>query len=60
MALLLLQCRLEVQEFFQRQKGTLGLRSTADLFLSYARNNSEIAHPDTGDDRSRGSAVEKT
>ena len=34
MALLLLQCRLEVQEFNQCQRGTLGLRSMADISLS--------------------------
>jgi hypothetical protein len=59
MALLLLQCRLEVQEFNQRQRGTLGLRSMADISLSYASEDSGIVHPDTDDDRSRNSAVEK-
>ncbi len=59
MALLLLQCRLEVQEFNQCQRGTLGLRSMADISLSYASEDSGIVHPDTDDDRSRKSAAEK-
>lgn len=60
MALLLLQCRLEVQELSRRQKCTLGLHSMADHSLSYAGEDSEIAHLDTGDDRTRNSAVKKT
>jgi hypothetical protein len=32
----------------------------ADISRSYAREKSEIAHLDTGDDQSRNSAVEKT
>jgi len=59
MALLLLQCRLEVQEFIQRQKGTLGLRSIVDLSLSYDTENREIAHFGSGDDRLWSAAVEK-